>query len=144
MRRTLALLDGRAVLGGAGVALAVAVPTLVAGVVLDPGVESNVVLVLWALVMLGFVLGGVWAARHRSDAPFTNGACAALAAYAAIAVVASVVRLTRGESPDLVPLLFNAFMAATCGIIGGIIGGRQRAGAATAAPPARDTTPERP
>jgi hypothetical protein len=129
VRRTLALLDGRAVLGGAGVALAVAVPTVVAGIVLDPEVESNVVFLLWGMVMAGFTLGGMWAAQRQPDAPFANGACAALAAYA-VAVVASVVRrLARGESPDLVPLLFNAFMAATFGIIGGLIGGRRRSDA---------------
>lgn len=128
MRRTLELLDGRAVVGGAAVALAVALPTLVAGIVLDPGDESNVVLLLYGLVMVAFTLGGVWAARHRTDAPFANGACAALAAYAAIALVASIVRLARGHSLEPVPLLFNAFMAATFGIIGGLLAGRPSAG----------------
>ncbi|HEV3401028.1 MAG TPA: hypothetical protein VG078_04330 [Acidimicrobiales bacterium] len=126
MRRTLALLDGRAVAGGTAVALAVAVPTLAAGVILDPGDESNVVLLLYGLVMLGFTLGGLWAARHRPDAPFANGAAAALAAYAAIALVASIIRLARGRSVEPVPLLFNAFMAATFGIIGGLLSGRPR------------------
>lgn len=134
----MALLDGRAVLEGAVVALAVAVPTVVAGAVLDPDVESNIVLVLWGLVMAGFLLGGLWAGRRRPDAPFANGACAALAAYAAIALVASVIRLARGDSADPVPLLFNAFMAATCGIVGGIIGGRPREGAG-----GRTATPRR-
>ncbi len=131
MRRRwgLGLIDGRAVVEGAGVALAVAVPTVVAGAVLDPDVESNVVLVLYGLVLLGFVLGGLWAARNRRDAPLSNGACAALAAYTSIAVVASIIRVVRGDPPDAVPLLFNAFMAATCGILGGIIGGRRPAGA---------------
>ncbi|HEX2042447.1 MAG TPA: hypothetical protein VHF24_07395 [Acidimicrobiales bacterium] len=128
MRRTLELLDGRAVVAGGGVALAVAVPTLVAGVVLDPSDESNIVLLLYGLVMVGFTLGGVWAARQRPDAPFANGACAALAAYAAIALVSSIVRLVRGRSIEPVPLLFNAFMAATFGIIGGLLAGRPRTG----------------
>ena len=124
MKRSSGLIDGRAVLGGAGVALAVAVPTLAAGIALDPGDESNVVLLLYGLVMLGFTLGGLWAARRRPDAPFSNGACAALAAYAAIAVVASIIRAVRGRSPEPVPLVFNAFMAAMFGIIGGLLGGR--------------------
>ena len=127
MRRALGLLDGRAVAGGTAVALAVAVPTVVAGAVLDPDVESNVVLLLWGLVMVGFLLGGLWAGRHRPDAPFANGACAALVGYAAIAIVATVVRVARGDSPDFVPLLFNAFMAATCGMVGGLGGGRPKA-----------------
>jgi hypothetical protein len=137
VRRTVALLDGRAVLEGAGVVLAVAVPTLVAGVVLDPGDESNVILLLYGLVMVGFTLGGVWAARRRPDAPFANGACAALAAYAAIALVTSVVRLVRGRSFEPVPLLFNAFMAATFGIIGALLSGRPGAGPPGRSRPAR-------
>ena len=125
MRRAARLIDVRAVAIGAGVALAVAVPTLAAGVVLDPGDESNVVLVLYGLVMVGFTLGGLWAARQRPDAPFSNGALAAIAAYATIALVASIIRLARGRSPEPVPLLFNAFMAATFGILGGLLSGRR-------------------
>ena len=135
MKRLSGLIDGGAVLGGAGVALAVAVPTLAAGIVLDPSDESNVVLLLYGLVMVAFTLGGLWAARRRLDAPFANGACAALAAYAAIVVVASIVRAVRGQSPEPVPLVFNAFMAATFGIVGGLLAGlpRPRPGASAGA-----------
>jgi len=117
------LVDRSAVLAGALLALAVAVPVLVAGVIIDPAEESNVVLLLYAAVMAAFALGGRRAARRRPDAPFSNGAVAALAAYAVIAVVASIIRIARGETPEAVPLVFNGFMAATFGIIGGLMAG---------------------
>ncbi len=117
------LIDRAAVFAGALLALAVAVPTLVAGVVIDPDDQSNVVLVLYAAVMAGFALGGRRAARRRPDAPFSNGALAALAAYAAIAIAASIIRVARGETPEPVPLVFNGFMAATFGILGGLVAG---------------------
>lgn len=117
------LIDRAAVVAGALLALAVAVPTLVAGVVIDPDDQSNIVLVLYAAVMAGFALGGRRAARRRPDAPFSNGALAALAAYLAIAIAASIIRVARGETPEAVPLVFNGFMAATFGILGGLVAG---------------------
>lgn len=120
------LIDRSAVLAGALLALAVAVPTLLAGVVIDPDEESNLVLVLYAAVMVGFALGGWRAARRRPDTPFSNGALAALAAYAAIAVAASIIRVARGETPEAVPLVFNGFMAATFGIVGGLVASWRR------------------
>lgn len=141
MTRGAGLVDGRAVATGAAVALAVAVPTLAAGVVLDPGEQSNVVLLLYALVMAGFTVGGLRAARQRPDAPFSNGALAALAAYATIAVVATVIRLARGRSPEPVPLLFNAFMAATFGIIGGLLSGRRERQSRTTSPEPPESAP---
>lgn len=131
------LIDRSAILAGALLALAVAVPVLVAGVVIDPDEQSNVVLVLWAAVMVGFALGGRRAARRRPDAPFSNGATAALVAYAAILIVTSIIRVARGTAFDLTLMVFNGFMAATFGIIGGLVAGWR-------GPSPRDQPPNRP
>ena len=121
------LLDARAVAVGAGVALTVAVPTIVVSSLLGIGSRSNAVFIPFLIYLGGQVAGGWSAARHRPDAPLSNGAVAALAAYFAIAVVASVIRVVRDRPLDVVSIFFNAFLAASAGILGGLLpSGRRR------------------
>jgi hypothetical protein len=115
------LVDRRAVGLGALVALAVAVPTIVISSLVGVGSRSNAVFVPFLIYLAGQALGGWRAGRLRPDAPLSNGALASLAAYAAIGVVASVIRATHDRPLDPVSIVFNAFLAASAGILGGLL-----------------------
>ena len=123
---TTSLLDGRAVVGGAIVGLAVAVPTIVVASVVDADADSNVVFLPFLIYLAGLVAGGWRAGRLRPDAPLSNGGVAAIATYAVLAVVASVIRVASDRSLDVVSLAFNAFLAGSAGILGGLIATRHR------------------
>jgi uncharacterized membrane protein YhhN len=120
------LLDARAVLAGAIVALVVAVPTVVITSVADPGPRSNVVFIPLLVYLAGLVAGGWRAGRLRPDAPLSNGGVAAIAAYAVLAIVGSVIRVVSDRSLDVVILAFNAFLAGSAGILGGLIASWRR------------------
>ncbi len=123
---TTSLLDGRAVAEGAIVGLVVAVPTIVIASVVDVNVESNAVFLPFLIYLAGLVAGGWRAGRLRADAPLSNGGVAAMATYAVLAVVASVIRVASDQSLDVVSLAFNAFLAGSAGILGGLIATRRR------------------
>ncbi len=123
---TTSLLDGRAVVGGAIVGLAVAVPTIVVASVVDVDADSNAVFLPFLIYLAGLVAGGWRAGRLRPDAPLSNGGVAAIATYAVLAVVASVIRVASDRSLDVVSLAFNAFLAGSAGILGGLIATRRR------------------
>jgi putative membrane protein (TIGR04086 family) len=116
---------------GAGFALAIAVPAIVAAEVIDAVAdldpESNFIFLFYVLVVAGLVLGGWRAGKQAPDAPLSHGALAALVAYAVIAVGTSVLRLAGGDGVDAIGLVFNAFMAASAGILGGLVAGRRSA-----------------
>jgi putative membrane protein (TIGR04086 family) len=124
--------DWSAVGKGGLLALAVAVPAILAHEVIDAVAgldpDSDLVLLFYVAVLAGLVLGGRLAGLRRPDAPFTHGALAALSAYAVLALVTTVVRLADGEAVEPVGLLFNAFMAASAGILGGLLATRRTAG----------------
>ncbi len=120
------LFDGRAVAAGAGVALAVAVPTIVVSSLVGIDSESDLVFIAFLVYLVGQGLGGWQAARRQPDAPLSNGAMAALAAYVAIGVVASIIRITRGDRLDPESLILNAFLAASAGIFGGLVAAWRR------------------
>lgn len=115
------LIDRQAVAMGAGLGLAVAVPIIVLSSVVGVDSTSNAVFAPFLLYLAGLTLGGRLAARRRPDAPLSNGAVAAIAAYLAIAVVVSVLRLATDRPLDAASLLLNLFLAASAGILGGLI-----------------------
>ena len=123
---TTSLLDGRAVLAGAVVGLGVAVPTIVLSSVADVDPRSNAVFIPFLVYLAGLVAGGWRAGRLRPDAPLSNGGVAAIAAYALLAVAASVIRVVSDRALDVVSLAFNAFLAGSAGILGGLIAGWRR------------------
>ena len=118
-----------AVARGAALALAVAVPTIVAAeaidAIVDIGPDSNVVFVFFAAVIAGFVLDGWQAGRRQPDAPLTHWAVAAVAAYLVLAVATSTVRLVTGDVVHPVGLVFYALMAASSGTLGGLVASRR-------------------
>lgn len=128
-------IDWRAVGAGAVVALAVAVPVIAAGQALPRG--SSLVVVLYLVLLAGLVAGGRRAGRRRPDAPLTHGALAALVTTGALLATIVVVRRVAGESaPNLVAVVFNLLMAASAGILGGLLSTRKAPAAPAPEPPA--------
>jgi hypothetical protein len=103
------------------VGLVVAVPTILISSAADVNARSNAVFVPFLVYLAGLVAGGWRAGTRRPDAPLSNGGVAALVTYALLAVVASAIRLGSDRSLDVVSLVFNAFLAASAGILGGLI-----------------------
>lgn len=115
------LIDLRAVAAGAALGLGVSVPIIVVSSLVGIGSDSNAVFVAFLAYLAGLTLGGWLAARRRPDAPLSNGAVAAIASYVVIAVVASIVRMATGRVLDPASLVLNLFLAASAGILGGLI-----------------------
>ncbi len=124
-------LSWAAVRAGAALALAVTVATLVAVELVDwlVGLHrgSNWVFLFYLLILAGLVLGARRAARLRDTAPVVHGLAAALTAYAVVALLAVVLRLATDRDLDPVALAFNALMAASAGILGGLLADRPTA-----------------
>ena len=120
------LLKARAVLAGAIVGLVVAVPTIVLSWLADVDPRSNAAFVPFLVYLAGLVAGGWRAGRLKRDAPLSNGGVAALVAYAVLAVAASVIDVVSDRSLDVVGLTFNAFVAGSAGILGGLIASWRR------------------
>lgn len=115
----------RAVAVGAGVALAVAVPAAILAQVLDEAGtvddDSWWLLVLFGAILLGMGLGGYVAANRRLDAPLTNSAVAALAAYLLVQTVGAIRLLASGESVTWTAIPFFALLSASAGMAGGLV-----------------------
>ena len=129
------LIDWRAVATGAAVALAIAVPVIVASSVIGIDDESSVIFLVFLLYLGGQTAGGWTAARRRLDAPLSNGATAAICAYTLLAAVSSVIRIAQGDDLDPVSLILNAFLAASAGLLGGLIATWNRPSSSAEKPP---------
>lgn len=117
-------LDPRAVLVGGLVALVIAVPPAVAAQVWsDRGTleGSNLVLLLFALVLVAFVAGGWFAARRAAAAPLLNGAVAAVAAFVLVQAYGVVRRLADGDELRWVGMVVAGLLAASCGTVGAVL-----------------------
>lgn len=110
---------------GAVVALVIAVPpAFLAQVESDRDAleGSNWVLLLFALVLVAFMVGGAVAARRGRTSPLLNGTSAALLAYAVVQGYGILRRLADGDDIRWVGMLFAALLAASCGTVGAILG----------------------
>jgi hypothetical protein len=116
-------IDWEVVLRAAGLALAVAVPTIVLGATVAR--DSNVIILLYFVLLAGQVAAGWYAGRNRLDAPLVHGALASLTSFAVLVVVVVGARAITGRSgADPFALVFHAFMASSTGIFGALVATR--------------------
>ena len=119
------LVHPRAVATGAGVALAICVPAAILAQVLDQAGsvddDSSWLLVLFGVILLGMGTGGYVAANRRLDAPLSNGAVAALAAYLLVQTIGAVRLLASGDDVTWVAIPFFALLSAAAGMTGGLV-----------------------
>lgn len=88
------------------------------------GAGSPLVLLFYALILLGGASGGWAVVRLSSTARLAHAAGAAALAYAIAQAVGVVSRLLRGESLSWVAYPFLALMMACCGMLGGMFARR--------------------
>ena len=119
------LVSPRAVAVGAGIALAICVPAAILAQVLDEAGsvddDSSWLLVLFAVILVGMGVGGHAAAVRRLDAPLTNGAVAALAAYLLVQGIGAVRLLASGDDVTWAAIPFFALLSAAAGMAGGLV-----------------------
>ena len=123
------LVDLRAVAAGAGAALAIAVPAAILAQVLDEAgtVDDNSswLMVLFVVILLGMGIGGHVAADRRLDAPLTNSAVAAIAAYLLVQTIGAVRLLAAGDQVTWAAIPFFALLSASAGMAGGLVADRR-------------------
>ena len=90
----------------------------------DDGAGSPLVLVFYALILLGGASGGWAVVRLSSRARLTHAAAAAASAYAIAQGIGVVLRLLRGDTLSWVAYPFLALMMACCGMLGGMFARR--------------------
>jgi hypothetical protein len=116
-------IDWEVVVRAAALALAVAVPTVVLGATVAR--DSNVIVLLYFVLLGGQVAAGWYAGRNRLDAPLIHGALASLTSFVVLVVVVVAARAIAGKSgADPFNLAFHAFMSASTGIFGALIATR--------------------
>lgn len=121
-------IDWRAVGAGVVAALALALPAGLIGAVVVEHESNNGVFVFFLVIMAGMLAGGFVAGSKRPDSPLTHGALAGTAAYVVAQVVTVFVRVLDGadlRSPAV--YVFNALLAASLGIVGGLVAERRHA-----------------
>lgn len=115
------------VFAGALMCMVIAVPAVVAIAALtDDGSDdpSNWVFLALLAVIIAYLLGGALAGRAVPAAPFINGSAASLLAFLLVQGLFIVLIVIRGESFNVVALVFNALLAASFGTVGAWIGAR--------------------
>jgi hypothetical protein len=122
------LLDRIAVLKGSAVAIVICLPlALASNVVHDHNADSSLLPLLFFAVAAGFGVAGFVAARSDADAPYSNGAFAALLGFAIIQGVAIVVRVVGDEPIHVGTMVGNALIAYAAGILGAALTRRRAA-----------------
>lgn len=119
------LLHPPAVLAGALVALAIAVPAGILAQTLDEAGkvedDSTWLIVLFAVILAGMAVGGHVAADRRLDAPLSNSAIAALSAYLLVQGVAAIRLVLIDEPVTWVAIPFFALLCSAAGMTGGLV-----------------------
>lgn len=131
MRLRSSLLDPRAVGAGAVLAIVIALPAALVGEAAADGEDdpSGLVLLCFVVVLLAFVAGGWLAARRAGDAPFSNGAVAALVGFALIQLGGIVANLIAGDPVRGASIAFSALLATASGLVGALLATRRPADA---------------
>ena len=129
MRVRRSLLDVRAVGAGAVLAVLIALPAALVGEAAADGDDdpSGLVLLCFIVVLLAFVAGGWLAARRAPDAPYSNGAVAALVGFAVIQLGGVVANLVQDEPVRAASIAFSALLATASGLVGALVATRRAA-----------------
>lgn len=121
-------IDRTAVLRGAAVAAAVAVPAGIAQNALGRG--SGLASPLLLVIMVGLGVGGYVAGTQAPDRLLVHGGAAALVVYVVVQTVGVVARLARGDEVRWLGIPFFALLSVSCGAVGGFVAFRRRQGEA--------------
>jgi predicted permease len=129
MRARSSLLDLRAVGAGGLLAVVIALPAALVGEAAADGDDdpSGLVLLCFVVVLVAFVAGGWLAARRGADAPYSNGAVAALLGFALIQLGGVVANLLQDETVETASIAFSALLATASGVVGALLATRPRA-----------------
>jgi putative membrane protein (TIGR04086 family) len=120
-----ALLRRDALLKGMAVAVVVCLPlTLAANVVHDDRPDSTLLPILFLAVAVGFGVAGFVGGRAARDAPFSNGAVAALSGFVVLAVISILVRVVGDEPLHLGRLVGSGLIAYAAGLAGAAVATR--------------------
>ena len=120
------LLNRIAVLKGAAVAIMLCLPlAILATVARDRDSGSSFIPLFIVLIAAGFAVAGWVAARGQGDAPYSNGALAALAGCLVIEVAVLVVHVAGGHAVHLGAIAGSALIAYASGILGAFVATRQ-------------------
>jgi hypothetical protein len=122
---------------GATVSLAIAIPSLVAyrvyASVHGVGCNSNSVWWFEVLLIAAWAIGGYLAAERELATPLVHAALAAFLCYLVVGTISAVVVAGAGrartcghEAPVWSTLIFNALLASSSGVLGGLIAARRR------------------
>lgn len=80
--------------------------------------------VLFLVILFGFLFGGFVAGRGNAGTAARHGAVASALAFLVFQGVAATRRVVVGDDVSVVGIVFNAFTAAVCGTLGGMIATR--------------------
>jgi predicted permease len=129
MRVRSSLLDLRAVGAGALLAIVIALPAALVGEAAADGDDdpSGLVLLCFVVVLVAFVAGGWLAARRAPEAPYSNGAVAALVGFAVIQLGGVVANLVQDDAVEVASIAFSALLATASGLVGALMATRQPA-----------------
>jgi putative membrane protein (TIGR04086 family) len=121
------LLDRDSILKGMAAAIIVCLPlAIVANVVRDRHPNSALLPILFIAVIVGFLFAGFVAARSATDAPYSNGAVAALAGFVVIQAVAVVVRVVGDKPVNAGRIVGTGLIAYAAGLLGGLVASKGR------------------
>lgn len=116
-----------AVVSGVTASLPIVLVAVLANAWLAGGDDPNLALVALTFVVLlaGFMFAGFAAARASAEGtPLQHAAAGATATWAVVQAIAVVVRLARGDGISPVGIVFTGLLAASAGIVGGILATR--------------------
>ena len=127
MRVRSSLLEAGAIGAGAVLAIVIALPAALVGEAAADGDDdpSAVVLLCFVVVLVAFVAGGYLAARRAADAPYSNGAVAALAGFALIQLGGVVANVLQDDPIHVASIVFSALLAIASGLVGALLATRQ-------------------
>ncbi len=136
-------IDWEVVFRAAALALAVAVPAIVLGATVAR--DSNVIVLLYFVLLGGQVAAGFYAGRHRLDAPLVHGALASMTSFLVLVAVVIGARAIAGKGgANAFNLVFHAFMASSTGIFGALLASRSSKPAPSPPSPSPPSPPPSP